>query len=56
MTEATLRLAILAISLPIIREIVVDHIYPIYKRIEDRSRAKSEAKLEAIIQRMNSHG
>jgi hypothetical protein len=49
--EALIRLVLSSSILCVAHILVRRYLYPIYKRIEDRSRAKAEARLEAIYSR-----
>lgn len=49
--EAYLRLILTSIILSIGHILVRRYIYPWYKRIEDRSREKAEARLDAMCSR-----
>jgi hypothetical protein len=51
--EALLRLILSSAILGVAHILVQRYLYPIYKRIEDRSRAKAEAEIEAICARIH---
>lgn len=44
-TEALIRLSLIALTPFLVRAAIMHFIYPHYKRIEDRSRAKAEERL-----------
>ncbi len=50
--EATIRLALVIGAVALLRELFRIYIYPHYKRIEDKSRIKSEARLNAVLESM----
>lgn len=51
-TEATIRLVLAIGAVAILRELIRIYLLPLYKRIEDKSRAKSEARLTSVLASM----
>lgn len=53
--EALIRLSLIALTPFLVRTAIMHFVYPHYKRLEDRSRAKAEERLTNSLSLISQH-